>query len=686
MAAPHQVRAHRIHRALGEPLGHGARQHGPRLRDRVDAALVVLRRPERRAVVVVAAPVPLAVPGQLEHAAEAARPRGGSARRARRRPAPSHSGANSARTPCRKKPSQVLSPRPCQPDAVHAVVPVAAADERQPVRARRSGPRRSRAGSARRACRARADTRGWPYASCAPAASGGASRNGTVSSSTAASPVVRDVVRHRDTAARAGRPSSACAGRGRSARATSAGRRLPRTGGRPRAGGARARGRAARARAPSRPAADRGSRRRRPAGSSRRAPRAGSSGPDRAASGSSAGRTSRPACAPGSRRACRSQRSTHGAERACGSGRASRGAATSSRAAPRSRALAEQEHELRASRRARATTETCSAAHGIEPRAEARRRASRAQSAAGSRERAVAAEERRAVAGGRARRLARVRRRRRGPRTPWLYGLRARIAPRRRVELGHDVQVLALARRPERPTRCRRRRSAAAGGASRFVEREQRELHRVVGVDEHVELVARCRARDAREAREPGRVPDDAAAAGVACAAAGPASATRPRPSRRRGRRAPRPVGSPTGSLANGVSRFSRLFSAQVYAAPDAVTIVPKPGLAITFTHGIGVSSSPSRTIDVARGRRRVKPPRPLAERRAPAASTGVAPRARAARAAARARARRLAARGQVRAGRAARAGRRARRAAPPAPRPRAACARPRPCGRARSR
>ena len=56
-------------------------------------------------------------------------------------------------------------------------------------------------------------------------------------------------------------------------------------------------------------------------------------------------------------------------------------------------------------------------------------------------------------------------------------------------------------------------------------------------------------------------------------------------------------VGSVTGSLAKGVSRFSRLFAAQEKAAPDAVTMVPNPGLAMTFTQGEGVSSAPSRTI-----------------------------------------------------------------------------------------
>jgi hypothetical protein len=49
-------------------------------------------------------------------------------------------------------------------------------------------------------------------------------------------------------------------------------------------------------------------------------------------------------------------------------------------------------------------------------------------------------------------------------------------------------------------------------------------------------------------------------------------------------------VGSTMGSLANDVSRFSRLFSLQVCAEPDAVTTVPKFALAMTFAHGSGVS------------------------------------------------------------------------------------------------
>jgi hypothetical protein len=70
-------------------------------------------------------------------------------------------------------------------------------------------------------------------------------------------------------------------------------------------------------------------------------------------------------------------------------------------------------------------------------------------------------------------------------------------------------------------------------------------------------------------------------------------------------------VGSVTGSFANGVSRFSRLFSDQVVAAPEAVTIVPKRGFATTFAQGSGVSASPCRTTTYSRPSAE-KPPRPF--------------------------------------------------------------------------
>ena len=53
-----------------------------------------------------------------------------------------------------KKPSHVLSPRPFVADAVHAVVPVADADQRQAVRAAGDADVDGAHGSARRRCRA----------------------------------------------------------------------------------------------------------------------------------------------------------------------------------------------------------------------------------------------------------------------------------------------------------------------------------------------------------------------------------------------------------------------------------------------------------------------------------------------------------------------------------------------------
>ena len=70
-------------------------------------------------------------------------------------------------------------------------------------------------------------------------------------------------------------------------------------------------------------------------------------------------------------------------------------------------------------------------------------------------------------------------------------------------------------------------------------------------------------------------------------------------------------VGSVTGSFANGVRRFWPLFSHQVWAAPELVTMLPKPGFARTLTQGSGVSRSPSRTTTYSRPSR-VKPPSPF--------------------------------------------------------------------------
>ena len=84
---------------------------------------------------------------------------------------------------------------------------------------------------------------------------------------------------------------------------------------------------------------------------------------------------------------------------------------------------------------------------------------------------------------------------------------------------------------------------------------------------------------------------------------AGAASARVWRPTSRRSRhRAGRwpPTCLPrSGSLSNGVSRCSRLFTAHVNAAPEDVTSVPNSGLARMFDHGAGVSWSWLQRDDV---------------------------------------------------------------------------------------
>ena len=59
-------------------------------------------------------------------------------------------------------------------------------------------------------------------------------------------------------------------------------------------------------------------------------------------------------------------------------------------------------------------------------------------------------------------------------------------------------------------------------------------------------------------------------------------------------------------------------------AEPEADTTVPKAGLAITFTHGSGVSSTPSSTMTYSRPPS-AKPPMPLASVR-DGTSTGASP------------------------------------------------------------
>ena len=226
--ATEQVGPHGLHRLLRARRLRGARQDGPRLRQRVDPALLVLRRPERRPVVEVGAPVPAAVPRELE---DAAQPR-------RLVPVAEREIGALAGIADRGEVGQHADEEPSEPhalaaafvaDAVHAVVPVAAAHQRQPVLAVPAGVR-DRADAVLEHARRLAATRaaaGRPPT--APRRAAG--RRGTARSRRAPSRLPSATRRRRPrTAARAGRPSTACACRGRSADATSAGRRLRRTG------------------------------------------------------------------------------------------------------------------------------------------------------------------------------------------------------------------------------------------------------------------------------------------------------------------------------------------------------------------------------------------------------------------------------------------------------------------------
>ena len=130
--SPHELRSHSVHGALGVRRRRRAGEHGPALRDGVDAALGQLRGAERRAVVEVGAPVPVSVPRLLEHGLEPlafAPPAVGS-------------GGVAARGHDRAEIAQNLRHEPAEPhalaaaavpDTVHAVVPVAGADQRQAV-------------------------------------------------------------------------------------------------------------------------------------------------------------------------------------------------------------------------------------------------------------------------------------------------------------------------------------------------------------------------------------------------------------------------------------------------------------------------------------------------------------------------------------------------------------------------
>ena len=136
----------------------------------------------------------------------------------------------------------------------------------------------------------------------------------------------------------------------------------------------------------------------------------------------------------------------------------------------------------------------------------------------------------------------------------------ARAARRRwPIALGHDVRVRPAPRRAEHPLVVGEdaqppRRVRGVG------QREQRELHRVRRVHEDVELVADA----AGAARERASAPAECRITKRPLSASrriGPGVGDQASPvSSSRMKRASA-VGSLTGSLANGVRRFSRLFS-----------------------------------------------------------------------------------------------------------------------------
>ena len=144
----------RVHRRAA-PASHGsasrgAREHRPGLRDQVDAAFLVERRAERRAVVEEGAPEPGAVPAGAVQRSDASRARAACQRCAR--------APVAARLGERREALDHAAQEPGEPDrfaaafvadAVHAVVPVAGAHQRQAVRADRAGCGRSCARSAR---------------------------------------------------------------------------------------------------------------------------------------------------------------------------------------------------------------------------------------------------------------------------------------------------------------------------------------------------------------------------------------------------------------------------------------------------------------------------------------------------------------------------------------------------------
>ena len=413
----------------------------PRLRDRVDPALVARRRAERRAVVEVAAPVPVAVPGVALERLRAAR------RRAAARPP--RAPLRRAPRPAGAKADERGVQEPAEPDAL------ALALRRRPGSCRRSSRRRRRAagrGRRRRGAPSSARAQCSKSVACslgdrglevrvvlAAARAAGPSRKGTrlVEHRRGRRSPRRSARRRR--AARAGRRRCACArprpdaGSHQCCTSPSANCRAA-----ARSRCSRVELRLRRPRAPCRPGAGRGSRRRRSPGRRPSAPRPGRRASGRAASGSAGCRGTRSGVFTCTAPRTSSQRARHRAEAPRRDRRS--GSARSARAPPPPSPPGRGGRRSRRARSAAARAGACSAPQGSRPRRPGSRAARRRASAAGSVERAVAAEELGAVAGpGDAAA-------RRGPRT----------RPARRTRRSTDCARAAL----PSPRRSRSRRTA----------------------------------------------------------------------------------------------------------------------------------------------------------------------------------------------------------------------------------
>src|SRR5262245_3904330 len=71
-AAVKKMRADCVHGAFCVLCRHGFGKHGPRLRNRIDPTFRAMHGSQRGSVVVVTAPIPLAIPAQFQHRAQTA--------------------------------------------------------------------------------------------------------------------------------------------------------------------------------------------------------------------------------------------------------------------------------------------------------------------------------------------------------------------------------------------------------------------------------------------------------------------------------------------------------------------------------------------------------------------------------------------------------------------------------------